>query len=315
MVEERLSSGDPRWLEKLLYDRWQRMRRHPDYLKFCETQEFEDGFLILDSLYFLDSPYSDEAKKIQGRFGLGRRIFHPSVDLSPEHVLALDIFPDALAVRTKYQREGISEDELGTRTPIFNNHYIHLEIDVNPNRKKDEILKAVWEQVENAREIIRLDENRLADDKAEKSEKAHFDTRLKCYEVWDRRKKKARFSDIARGMKISEDLAKKNYYRAWELILGQPYDPESFRALVKRQPIHKSQIKKTCENCTDKECHRRLEEDPDRWEPCPDVAGYVNQDQVSYDRKHKFAAEDDIERLAQQKAMEGSRRTAPKPSA
>jgi len=51
-------------------------------------------------------------------------------------------------------------------------------------------------------------------------------------EIWKMRRKKEGFSSIARKKKISKDLTKKHFYRAFELTQGRPYDSEFYKREV-----------------------------------------------------------------------------------
>jgi len=67
-------------------------------------------------------------------------------------------------------------------------------------------------------------------------------------EVWKLRKQFYSFPSISMELGISEDLAKKRFYRAYELTQGEPYDRERFkRKLDSLPPV------KACDRCPDRD--------------------------------------------------------------
>jgi hypothetical protein len=92
-------------------------------------------------------------------------------------------------------------------------------------------------------------------------------------EVWRGRRKRKTFSSIAEEMGISEDVAKKSFYRAYRLTQGAAYNPETLRRDL--WLVRKTELKKTCETCPIRDDCQVL---------CPDVLSYVDQDQ----RKHSI---------------------------
>lgn len=105
-------------------------------------------------------------------------------------------------------------------------------------------------------------------------------------EVWKLRKQRKSFWWISKELGISEDVAKKRFYRVFELIQGKKYDPEFYRK--KAWQLKKDDLLKTCDNCDDKECLDSLAKG--KWNPCPEILEYIDQDQISL--KEKFLKED-----------------------
>ena len=100
--------------------------------------------------------------------------------------------------------------------------------------------------------------------------------------IWKLRKKRYSFQYISDEVGISTDLAKKRYYRAYEKVMLQPYDPEIYRKLATSHQL--TDLTKTCGTCTDRSCLKDIESGLD-WVPCPDVDPYVNQDQIKLREK------------------------------
>jgi hypothetical protein len=102
-------------------------------------------------------------------------------------------------------------------------------------------------------------------------------------EIWDLRRRreqvKARgsgtvfairrtFKRISNMMKLTEDLVKKRFYRAYELTQGRRYDVEKNRELW---IIRKSEPKRECGTCEIRDTCT---------DPCPDALRFIEQDHV-----------------------------------
>ena len=82
------------------------------------------------------------------------------------------------------------------------------------------------------------------------------------------------FSAIARKLRLTEDAAKKAFYRACELTQGKKYDPEMLKKEI--WIVRKEELKKTCGNCPDRrECKIK----------CPEILAYVDQDTLKHSRE------------------------------
>lgn len=173
-------TSDAEWLKGKLYNRWQIIRRHPDYRNFCIGRKFENGTLgIWESL-------EPEAKTIMDRFGL-EMIYDPSVDFPEEDFLAFPVFKDSLAVRYEWRTvEKINEEkgERLVRTTLWDEHYIKLKIDISPERPIPQILSEVRELIEGSRQEMILEKN-----EGEESTTGGIPANVndEAYKVWDLR--------------------------------------------------------------------------------------------------------------------------------
>lgn len=95
--------------------------------------------------------------------------------------------------------------------------------------------------------------------------------------VWKLRRKRKSFSGIAKDQNITKDAAKKSFYRAFEMICGNKFDP----VLFKRDywEIRQADIGKQCKTCAN-----HPDNGGDCNELCPDMLAYVDQDSA-YQRK------------------------------
>ena len=101
--------------------------------------------------------------------------------------------------------------------------------------------------------------------------------------VWDMRRQKRRFKLISLELKISEDTAKKRFYRAFEITQNRRYEPETFN----RVKVEKTDLKKSCDTCSLRETCTTL---------CPDVLAFMEQDQT-YQKEKLFKKSDSIDSL------------------
>ena len=91
--------------------------------------------------------------------------------------------------------------------------------------------------------------------------------------IWKMRKERKSFAFIAEELKITEDLAKKHFYRAFELTQQKRYDKDLYK---RNNVIRISDLSKSCKNCLD-----NPEKGGKCKEICPDVMYYVKQDKIS----------------------------------
>jgi radical SAM protein with 4Fe4S-binding SPASM domain len=88
---------------------------------------------------------------------------------------------------------------------------------------------------------------------------------LKALNVWEARRSRESFKEIAKELGIKETIAKKRFYSAYELIYGEKYDTAKFEKPV----IKKAYLKRVCYTCKVR---------PSCKDPCPDVIDFANQD-------------------------------------
>lgn len=89
-------------------------------------------------------------------------------------------------------------------------------------------------------------------------------------DVWKLRKQRYEFKVIASKLGISLDVAKKSFYRAFELTQWKRYDPDLFK------PQTYIEVKGLCADCPNRSTCT---------EPCPEVLRYINQDTRKYPRE------------------------------
>ncbi|WP_136796216.1 hypothetical protein [Desulfosediminicola ganghwensis] len=210
------------WLGNFLYDKWQRLRRHPDYRGFCRRNEklFDD--LGVAGNYF-DEANPDDAKdnpddaalqQLRERFHIAK-IYHHDLDLRPSDLLQLpQIFTGQPAISPVFVEEEDDCDKFTDFTVVHNDMHIDCRINISTDITDDELTQSLLELVRCAREEAGLKDN----------PRHHFAKNRDAYHIYDLRLQRVPFSRIARETGFSKDSAFKKFCRAWELIHGEPYD-------------------------------------------------------------------------------------------
>lgn len=88
--------------------------------------------------------------------------------------------------------------------------------------------------------------------------------RTDAMKVWEERKLRKPFKQIAKDQNITVPSARKKFYKAYELIYGEKFNPADY----KKPEIPKDSLKKECSTCKEKPTCKDL---------CPDVIAFVNQ--------------------------------------
>lgn len=205
MEQKNFKSGDAEWLKDKLWQRWEIIRRHPDYRDFCDrysTSFDKDGFFVSD--------FGEEEGLILNQFRL-TLIPHYERDLSGNLLLDGGIVVEPTAVEYIWKTVEVDPGhrhkmEDGTTvttesTAIWDEQFIKLKIDLSDNRAKAQILDEVWEHIEEARRIAKI---------TGKKGKA---ATIKCddLKIWDLAKEGKSPGEIAKLLWPEEyDASKKN---------------------------------------------------------------------------------------------------------
>lgn len=88
---------------------------------------------------------------------------------------------------------------------------------------------------------------------------------LKALEVWEFRRARKTFPQIAKILNIKEPTAKKRFYKAYELLFGRKYNPSDYE----KPEIKKKYLRRTCKTCKERQTCTDL---------CPDVIEFVGQE-------------------------------------
>lgn len=96
---------------------------------------------------------------------------------------------------------------------------------------------------------------------------------ISTLQVWEERRSRKSFNQIAKELSIKEPTAKKRFYKAYELLYGKKYNPDYYE----KPEIKKAYLKKECSTCKERETCKEL---------CPDVIAFVEQDNKTYLREY-----------------------------
>ncbi|MCF8077151.1 MAG: hypothetical protein K9K63_06080 [Desulfotignum sp.] len=144
-----------------------------------------------------------------------------------------------------------------------------LKIDLS--RKKRDLLNDFKKYLDNVDRLRGSDD--LPKEWADNYQTWTPDTSRERAEAWDQlkvwrmRKERIPFSEIARAMKITQDAAKKAFYKAYERTQGRAYEPDRYRK--DGQKINTWDMTKTCQTCPDRQTCTEL---------CPEILRFADQD-------------------------------------
>ena len=141
---------------------------------------------------------------------------------------------------------------------IEDGRYIILKIDIT--MQDGPLRDLIWEHVKYLRQFT---------PEQEKEQREHLSTRLSGYRILSGRREGKPFSELAAKEGVSIDTAKKRFRTAFELIQGVPYERGGLKSLA----VFKSQLRRACDVCQDRECE-------ETGEPCEDVRAFIEQDFV-----------------------------------
>lgn len=155
-------------------------------------------------------------------------------------------------VYSKDFKETIIDFEHDFSPHLEDNRYLTLKIDLLQDKK--DIMAAIKSDMEFYGKYVKKEQTRDTESRT-----------IDRFLVWDEYKTSRKFSKIAKKHKVNKATVRKAYYRAFELIMGETYDPERHN----KKNLTKEQLSKTCEICPEyKLCN----------DPCPDVLSFIEQD-------------------------------------
>jgi len=96
--------------------------------------------------------------------------------------------------------------------------------------------------------------------------------------VWKLRKKRMPFSKIAEELRLTEDNARKSFYRSYRLTQGRAYDSDILKKEI--WLVKKSELKKACNACKFRNTCTSL---------CPEMLSYIDQDTLEHSKEKLFS--------------------------
>jgi len=293
------------------YDKFQALRRKPsyradywDFMLWCREKGIDEAD------YFDHPEAAKKAEDLCQKYGI-TYLFHPFVDI-PKHWESGFFIEEREIVEVLYPTafRDLTEDEIEKEerprflpVPVFDGEE-NLIIKINLKADKDALIAKIIEQIDYYQYFVSKSKSRIT-----------YDRIVNKWKVWDIYNQTKSFKKTAE--KIIEKVAfrvrslnnigyeaefiklinistvRKAYYRAFELVHGEKFDPERHKPT--KLPIR---LRKTCDKCPER---------PNCEALCPEVLKYVSQDE-KYQRETP-KSEDDLELLASPKTG----RKAPKP--
>lgn len=266
---------------ELKKDYWERLRRNPKYIKdYSEMQsmkreEFLDRWPTFCGEYHLVEPINPDKE------------FEPALEKLIEIASGFINIPNNLdgnmvphpIERWSFVEKSVPHFDGVMRKIVLRSHIKpkdfclykgkYLNVLINIELADKQVRQIASDAVNLAKEFFFVKDGR-----------ARIEDNALSYKVWDLRKLKMSYAAIGaklfpkQNWKRASTRIRKSFLRAYELIFGKKYDPKN------RKRIEKDELAKFCGNCTDKSCLHSLKRG-NNWLPCPSIAEYIEQDQVS----------------------------------
>lgn len=251
-------------IKKVYFAYW-RIQNNPEYIDFYrEWTQFIKRYKgdPQKTLHDTDESFFDRVRDIKKKFGIiGIYLVDPLKKIEWGEVGKLDrgdlvimgAFSSKIIRELGWNKKPMS---LGAyQEEIESNPSLRISVDMRANDK--DIYYELSQKIKGWREARKVKRFNIRDP----VEKFGLYAR-----VWDFRKghERLNFRQIAKKMGSNMQTTKMRFYKAFELIYGEKYDPERF--LKERNNIPKESLKKTCDNCQERSTCRIL---------CPDVIPFV----------------------------------------
>ena len=220
--------------EELTKATWEKIRRKPQYQKLCDGIDFHISGVIKPSWYVYGHAERDNSleKNKQARllFGITQLIDSSKTyeDLDPAIRSVGIISAPIEAIAPKYSEFPIwtkPEESNDPRRFIEDGKYLTLKIDIT---KKDKTINEAFQlYLKFYRQFTRKEQGRTH---PEKETEIYF-------KVWDERLKRIPFSEIALKLRTNEEAVRKQFGRAFELIIERKYNRDVWKELIKENLI------------------------------------------------------------------------------
>lgn len=240
-------------------DTWERIRRNPAYLALCEKAIFdEEGLVDLECA----SKFKDVLSHI---FSFTRSLglttlVDPSRDFENIPPCCFDVYLDT-------RETVLPKMEPGSNGPIYRmRHGRFASFDIDITKSDSEIKEKLFAWLEKLRNERPVQTG---------EEQEGIKTKYRCYEVWDQRRGRKSITEIAEDHRENSEESlgraiariKRQFHRAFELIMGYPFDPTQFRRLVEQ--VERAGLSVPCDHCGEFECRKAMKEGLNLY-PCPD---------------------------------------------
>jgi len=220
---------------------WERIRRNPQYQKVCDGIEFNDAGIVELSWYAYGHPENqnvlEKSNQAQSLFGI-TQLLNPKKtyeELLPViHLVGIEPVPiEATASKLE-----------GPQRFLEDGKYITLKINIT--QKDKHILESLKLYLDYYRQFTGKDSGRN-----HTAKETEF-----YYKVWDERLSLTSFSEIALKFGITAEAARKQFRKAYELILGEKYDKASVPEIIDDYLSRKRDFKKLLQHSDIKQQHK-----------------------------------------------------------
>ncbi len=229
------------------WETFQALIRNPAYLE--KYKDFSKLQIFDDIEYFQKR---EELLKLLKQWGFNQAI--DPIDGKNKTQKEIIPFIDNPSVRIEPFKKDSNSIQL-----LENNRYLRLRIDLTNSR--DKIVEDIKLILADFQSIIPNINKRETQER-----------KINRFLVWDECLIEHNFRRVAAKLGTKEDTVRKAYYRAFEDIWGEKFDPQKHS----KKTLTKEQLSKTCDTCP---------ENPNNGGNCdtlcPEVLAFVNQDSKS----------------------------------
>jgi hypothetical protein len=252
------------WYLQYNYDRWQRLKRHPDYRRFC--RKYRNCFDWIDGIGYvgLNFAHNEEAvaalDEIKEQFGLSN-VYHYDFDENAVHPLSLptifknDLFVNPIGYMVKAKNTTSKQSTIRDNHRIDSSTINHFDPDgdnlfVNPISSTSATLKpsivrdghyidcriniAPEIPIEQIQESIKRWVKYARSEISTENSRSRFQENLIAYKVYDLRLDREPYDSIRKKLNITEEIARQKFRRAWKLILNEEFNTEKLKQLIGR---------------------------------------------------------------------------------
>jgi hypothetical protein len=266
------------------YDKFQALIRKPCYRADHLDFTFWCRERGINEWEYLDHPKAvEKAEELCKKYEI-TRLIHPADKNIPKDWLGGEFIEEKEIVEVIYPTEYryLSEDELkrGIRPrylpiPVFmRGNELIIKIDLNAD--KEVIVEKITEQLNYFHYFIPRNKSRMTPDrKIDKWEVYDTYNQMKSFEktahkINERASAYARFLNrfgitVETPKKLNISTVRKAYYRAFELVYGEKFDPNKHKP--EKLPV---KLRRTCDKCPEYSTCKAL---------CPEVLKYYLQDE------------------------------------
>jgi hypothetical protein len=198
----------------------------------------------------------EESKKADGSFDLG-------------NLFIISAEADKMVKKTYEDKKGFFHIKINPEAPREIIHWLIDNIlDSFPRHIMDFLREAGRKGLTNG-EVTRILKEKYDYPKPKQRFRRE---QIEALKVWEERRLRKPYRQIAKELGIKESTARKRFGRAYELLFNKKYDPADFE----KPEVKKEYLKRVCTTCNERPTCKEL---------CPDVIAFIEQDTESQIRQ------------------------------